>query len=114
MSAVNYQHGSGFAGRGDDAAVLHKLGHHGLVERPERIAGGGLVVPGLKRAALVALGNEHQWSVVGHDFIEEDRDVHGARLGHAVVALPGAVVLMPLPDLTIEGRLGVDFELMHV
>src|SRR4029434_6384665 len=45
---------------------------------------------------------------------EEDRDVHGARLGHAVVALPGAVVLMPLPDLTIEGRLGVDFELMHV
>src|ERR1700724_581737 len=46
--------------------------------------------------------------------VEKDRDVHGARLGHAVVAGPGAVVLVPLPDVALERRLGVDLELVDV
>ena len=33
---------------------------------------------------------------------------------HAVVALPGAVILVPLPDVAGEGRFGVDLELVHV
>ena len=50
----------------------------------------------------------------GHDLIEEHRDVHGTGFRHAVIALPGAVILVPLPDLAIEGGLRVDFELMHI
>src|SRR5262249_7667578 len=46
--------------------------------------------------------------------VEEDCDIHRARLRHAVIALPGAVILVPLPDVAGEGRLGVDLELMHV
>jgi hypothetical protein len=45
---------------------------------------------------------------------EEDRDVHRARLGHQVVVHPGAVVLVPLPDVAVEGGLAVDLELVHV
>ncbi len=33
---------------------------------------------------------------------------------HVVVRSPGAVVLVPLPDRAVEGRLGVHLELMHV
>src|SRR5262249_27020467 len=46
--------------------------------------------------------------------VEEDRDIHGARLRHAVVTRPGAVVLVPLPDVTLERRFGVDLELVDV
>jgi hypothetical protein len=49
-----------------------------------------------------------------HHLVEEHRDVHGAGLGHAIVALPSAVVLVPLPQLAVKGRLGVDLELVHV
>src|SRR5262249_27962954 len=41
-------------------------------------------------------------------------DIHGARLRHAVVTRPGAVVLVPLPDVTLERRFGVDLELVDV
>jgi hypothetical protein len=34
--------------------------------------------------------------------------------GHAVVARPGAVVLVPLPNVTLERRLGVELELVDV
>ena len=35
-------------------------------------------------------------------------------LRHAVVALPGAVILVPLPDVALEGGLGVELELVDV
>jgi hypothetical protein len=41
-------------------------------------------------------------------------DVHGARFRHAVVARPGAVILVPLPDVALEGGLGVELELVDV
>ncbi len=69
---------------------------------------------GGEHAVLVALGDEHQGPVDRHHLVEEDRDVHRPRLGHAVVARPGAVVLVPLPELAVERRLGVDLELVHV
>src|SRR5262249_46755537 len=34
--------------------------------------------------------------------------------GHAVVASPRAVILVPLPDVALECRLGVELELMDV
>src|SRR5215212_6737398 len=71
-------------------------------------------MPGLKRAGLVALRDEHQRTIDRHHLVEEDGDVHGPRLRHAVVASPGAVVLVPLPELALEGRLGVDLELVDV
>src|SRR5262249_10762000 len=37
-----------------------------------------------------------------------------SRSRHAVVALPGAIVLVPLPQLAVEGGLRVDLELVHV
>ena len=59
-------------------------------------------------------GNEHQRAVDRHHLVKEHRDVHGAGLRHAVVARPGAVVLVPLPDVALEGGLGVELELMNV
>ena len=47
-------------------------------------------------------------------FIHEHRDVHRARFGHLVVAVPGAVVLVPLPYVAVEGGLGVHLVLVHV
>src|SRR3546814_19175345 len=66
------------------------------------------------RALLVASRNEHQGAVELRHVLEEKRDVHRPRLRHQIVARPGAVVLMPLPDVAVEGRLGVDLVLMHV
>src|SRR5437660_10783674 len=63
---------------------------------------------------LVAARDKHQRAVDWHDLVEEYRDVHRPRLGHAVIARPGAVILVPLPDIAVERRLGVDLELMHV
>ncbi len=69
---------------------------------------------GLEIAGVLALRHQHQGAVDRHHLVEEDRDVHGAWFGHAVVALPGAVILVPLPDVAGEGGFGVDLELMHV
>src|SRR5207237_4304084 len=69
---------------------------------------------GREDAVLVAARDKHQRAVDRHDLVEEYRDVHRPRLRHAVIARPGAVILVPLPDITVERRLGVDLELMHV
>ena len=69
---------------------------------------------GGERAAFMALRNEHQRAVDRQHLVEEDRDIHRARLRHAIVARPGAVVLVPLPDLAFECGLGVELELMDV
>ena len=69
---------------------------------------------GVEHALLVAAGDEHQRAVELVHLVEEDRDVHRARLGHLVVVHPGAVVLVPLPDVAVEGLLAVDLELVHV
>ena len=69
---------------------------------------------GREDAVLVAARDKHQRAVDRHDLVEEHRDVHRPRLGHAVIARPGAVILVPLPDIAVERRLGVDLELMHV
>jgi hypothetical protein len=45
---------------------------------------------------------------------QKHRNVHRPRLRHAVVARPGAVVLVPLPHVAFEGCFGVDLELMNV
>jgi hypothetical protein len=88
---------------------------HGiLIERPERIGRGCEIVAGLQGAVLVAARHQHQSAIERKHLVEEHRDVHRARLRHAVVARPGAVVLVPLPDVTLERRLGVELELMNV
>src|SRR2546425_8579601 len=69
---------------------------------------------GLQHALLVAARDEHQRTVELVDLVQEDRHVHGARLRHLVVVDPGAVILVPLPDVAVEGRLAVDLELVHV
>ena len=58
--------------------------------------------------------DQHQRAVDRHHLVHEHRDVHRPRLGHAVIARPGAVILMPLPDIAFEGRFGVDLVLVHV
>ena len=58
--------------------------------------------------------DEHERAVELVDLVEEDRHVHGARLGHEVIVLPRAVVLVPLPHIAVEGHLPVDLELVHV
>ena len=63
---------------------------------------------------FVALRHKHQRPVDRHDLVHEHGDVHRPRLRHAVVARPGAVILVPLPDIALERRLGVDLVLVHV
>src|SRR5712691_7901585 len=69
---------------------------------------------GRKRAVLVALRDDHQRAIDRHHLVEKHRDVHRPRLRHAVIARPGAVVLVPLPYLALERRFGVDLELVDV
>ncbi len=71
-------------------------------------------MPGGDNAVLVTAGKEQQRAVRGGDVIEEDRDVHGARFRHVVIAFPGAVILMPLPDIAVERGLRIHLVLMHV
>ena len=63
---------------------------------------------------LWLLRDEPQRAVELVHLVDEHREVHGARLGHVVVGLPGAVVLVPLPDVAVEGGLSVDLELVDV
>src|SRR5262249_55067430 len=39
---------------------------------------------------------------------------HRPRLRHVVVALPSAVILVPLPNVAVESHLAVNLELVHV
>jgi hypothetical protein len=63
---------------------------------------------------LLAAWDQHQRAVDRYHLVHEHRDVHRAGLGHPIVARPGAVILVPLPDIALEGCLGVDLVLMHV
>jgi len=47
------------------------------------------------------------------DLIQKNSDVHHQHFGHAVIATPNTIVLMPLPDRPFEGRLGIDLDLAH-
>ena len=69
---------------------------------------------GRQRPVLVALRDQHQRAVDRHHLVHEHGDVHRTRLGHAVVARPSAVILVPLPDIALERRLRVDLELVRV
>ena len=72
------------------------------------------VVPRLQHALLVAARHQHQRAVDRQHLVDEHRNIHRARFRHAVVARPGAVVLVPLPHFAVERGLRVDLELMHV
>ena len=65
-------------------------------------------------AELVGTGDEHSGSVELGNVVEEQGRVDDAGLGHAVILKPGAVILMPMPDLSVMGVLGVDLELMQI
>ena len=69
---------------------------------------------GRDHAALVAAGNEHQRAVVLVHVVQKNRHIHGPLSGHHVVVQPGAVVLVPLPDVALKRHLAVDLELVHV
>ena len=69
---------------------------------------------GWQVAVMLAFRDQHQRAIVGKHFIQEYGDIHGARLRHSVVAQPGAIILMPLPDIAIKLSFGVNFILMHV
>src|SRR5439155_25296023 len=98
----------------DDDAPIHELLDRLVVDRAEGITGGGDVMLRLQHAELMAAGNEHQRAIELVHLVEEDRDVHRSGLGHLVVGVPGAVVLVPLPDVSVERLLAVDLELVHV
>ena len=107
-------HAAGGSGRGDAAALLGEPRDSRAVEGPQGIARRLEVVPGLEDPVPVAPGQQDQRPVGGAHLVQEHRDVHRARLRHLVVAVPGAEVLVPLPDLAVESRLGVDLVLVHV
>ena len=112
--AVEHEHAAGLACGRDDAALLHEPRHCLFVERPQRIGRRPAIVLGLQITGVLTARNQHERPVDRHHLVEEHGDVHCARLGHTIVALPRAIVLMPLPDITGEGGFGVDLVLMHV
>ena len=114
QARVKQDHRTGGAFRRDDAALVDEPADCLVVDGPQRIAGGCGVVFGVDHAALVAARNEHQRPVELVDVAEKDRHVHRPRLWHQIVVLPRAVILVPLPDVSVEGHLAVDLELMHV
>jgi hypothetical protein len=125
---VKHQHRAGLAGGGIDAdtvgsvgpvdtvggGLIHKARHRLVVESPERIRRGQLVVTGVEHIRPVALPNEKQRPVDRHHRIEKHGDIHFPRLGHAVVTRPSALILMPLPHIAFGGRLGLELELMNI
>jgi hypothetical protein len=46
--------------------------------------------------------------------VQEDVEVERQRLGHAVLAVMGREVVVPLPDLADEGGLHVDLDLLDI
>src|SRR6266480_1671083 len=114
QTGVKQNHRSGWTFWSHDAAALDEFPDGVVVDRPKRVAGRGGVVVRFDHSQLVAAGNEHQRSVELVDLVEEDRDVHRASLGHQIVVLPGAVVLVPLPDVAVESHLAVNLELVHI
>ena len=69
---------------------------------------------GREHAMLMATRHDHQRAVDVRHFVEEHGDIHRARFRHAVIAMPGAEILVPLPNLAVEGGFRVDLVLMHV
>ena len=69
---------------------------------------------GVEHAQFVRLRDQVERTIEFVDLVEEHGEVHGVGIRHVVVAFPGAVVLMPLPDVAVERRLAVELELMHV
>ena len=112
--AVEHHNRSGRTDRCFAAAVIGKFGHGFTIKRPKRIGRGFKIVTGLKHTCLVAFGNEKKRAVGRGHVFEEQGNVERARFGHFIIALPCAVILMPLPDSAIKGGLGVDLVLMHV
>ena len=107
-------HRAGRAFGRDDAATIDQLRDRLVVDRPERIAGGRQIVAGRDGALFVRARYEEQRAVELVDLIEKHRDVHRAGIGHVVIGLPGAVVLVPLPDVAVESLFAIDLELVHV
>ena len=68
------------------------------------IIGGSVFVDAYAGTGAVGIEAISRWA--RHTiFIEKDRDVHGTRLGHRGVVLPGTIILMPLPYVAIESHL---------
>ena len=119
QARVKENHGASRALGADDAAffaarTLHQLADQVVVDRPQRVTGGGQIVFGIHHALFVAAGNEHQRAIEFVHIVQKNGDVHGALCGHHVVIEPSAVVLVPLPYVTLKGHLAIDLELVHV
>ena len=70
---------------------------------------------GRQRAVLVAFRDHHQSGRLIAITSSRNTAIFIARgCRHAVVARPGAVILMPLPHVALERGLGVDLELVDV
>jgi hypothetical protein len=59
-------------------------------------------------------GDEVEGIVELAHIVEEDVQIDGQRLGHAVLAVRGRKVVMPLPGFSLEGCLDVHFDLLGV
>ena len=62
---------------------------------------------------LVAVRYAQGRAIRGRHVIKEHGDVHSPRFWHVIIVRPCAVILMPLPDVAIEGRYGAHLVLMH-
>src|ERR1700733_11865717 len=96
-------------------------------ERPDSVQAKRIFQIRLKRAdhivalrfnvdhsSAVATPEKHQRAVKLSAVIDEHRGCQGTWAGHSILMMPKNIVLVPLPDLTLEGSLRVDLELVYV
>ena len=97
-----------------DAAPFNQPRHGVLVQGPKWVRRCLNVMTGVQYAALMAFRYDIKRPIKFVHSVQKDGQIHGPGLGHVVVALPDAVVLVPLPDIAVKGSLAVQLELMNI
>jgi len=108
------QNRAGRALRGDQCAVIDEIRDGFIVDDPEGVAR-GLGIEGCRdRPVGVRALDEHQGAVEFRHFVQKYVEVQRQWLRDTILALVGGKILVPLPDIAGESRLGVYLDLLDV
>ena len=108
------EHGAGRPLGRHEAALGDEPCHRRVVHDPERVAGRHRVEGRGGGAPPVRAADEDERAVELVHLVEEDVEVEGERLGYPVLSVVGGEVVVPLPHVPRERRLGVHLDLLDV
>jgi hypothetical protein len=97
-----------------DIALGNQARHAVPFDAPEGVAGGRRVERRRHIAFFVGAADEPQRPVELVHLVQQDVQVERQGLGNAVFVVMGGEIVVPLPDLTGKGDLGVDLGLLDV